>query len=171
MLALLGVQVYLNCMSLKTIEPIRLLETSQFIQDQLTGLGKIDASRVWNEHRSLLGSDPSLAGTKHVHMRTETAMMLPDGLNGEEAVYPILQYGELAFRGYLADVKMVHFKGSATVMWMMCDAILRDIHLSVLELSDETNDSELVNPLPVGIPVRRPLYAPAKLIDFALPAA
>jgi hypothetical protein len=65
---------------------------------------------------------------------------------------------------------MVRFNGNNTVVWMMCDAILQSLQARVVEVSDESDDSDLVNPLPVGTPIRRPLYVPVKLIDFALPA-
>lgn len=152
----------------RSIEPIGLLEASWMVQDQLVGLNKQEATEAWYVHRPLIGTKPSLAGTRRVHVRTETAVMLADGLSAEEAIYPMLQYGELALKGFLSDIKMVHFNGSATVMWMLSDAVLRDTHLREVELSDDMND--LVNPLPVGVPIRRPLYAPAKLISFAIPA-
>ncbi len=151
------------------IEPIHLLEASQFVQDRVSGLDHAQAIEVWNAHLGLLG-DQTLAGARQVHVRTETAMMLPDGLSQEEAMYPTIQYGELALRAHLGGVRLVQIRDRHVVMWMLCEAVLRDTHLQQEELPADGKITDLVNPLSVGRKIRRPLYAPVKLINFALPA-
>lgn len=151
------------------IETINLLEASQFVQDRVSETSTAEeATEVWNDHRPLLGSNPAYAGARSLHIRTELALMIRDGLSSEEAVYPYLRYGELALKGRLANVNMLHLNGRPLVVWMITDAVLRDIHLEEIEITNDTEDREFVNPLPVGRPIRRPLYAPAKMIDSVL---
>lgn len=152
----------------ESIHHVDLLEASAFVQEILDEAPPDQVLDTWETHRALIGNEPEYHGAKRIHLRTEGALMLPDGLSAEEAIYPILEYDEMAMTGWLGSVNMVRMNGEAIVLWRILNAKIHQASATEAILDPDSAEDDLINPLPLDRPLKRPIYAPAKLIAFAM---
>ena len=118
--------------------------------------------------RQSLSQDHRFHGASKVIVKAETALMMPDGTSGEEAIWTVLQFDELRVVGDLGRLQYFRFNKEGTLAWMIQNARAIGISQEV-ELGAENNESlELDYYLPSKAPVRRAMYFPVSLIDYAL---
>lgn len=116
-----------------------------------------------------LGRQHDFYGASKVIVRSETALMMADGMSTDELVWPYLQFGNLRLRGDLGRAQYVAFGTEGTLAWMLTNAEVVDPPTE-LELSAEDGMGEMEYGyyLPHDAPIRRPLYLPVNLIDSVL---
>ncbi len=116
-----------------------------------------------------LAGQHDFRGATKVIVGSEAALMMRDGMSTDEAIWPYLQFGALRLRGNLGRAQYVAFGQNGSLSWMLTGADVLDPPAEV-ELSAEDGMSEMSFDyyLPHDRPVRRPLYLPVNLIDYAL---
>ncbi len=119
-----------------------------------------------------LSGVPSFHGSRKVIVKTEAAIMLPDGLSMEETVWPMLSFGEVAAKGELGRVSYVRLNGSGLITWMLLNArVMNTQEVDLEAVEQDIQEPDFAYYLPVDRDIQRPLYLPVSLVHYALPAA
>ncbi|MEI7683146.1 MAG: hypothetical protein WCJ24_02495 [Candidatus Saccharibacteria bacterium] len=148
--------------------PRNLLETCQGWQEVVRSVEGIEAQdQAGRQACEGMRENRYFNGASKVIVKTESALMLPDGLSQEEMVWPTLQFGVLRLVGDLARVGYIRVNSEGTIAWMINNARIID-RPQEFEIVDEERPSEFGYYLSIEKPVRRPLYLPVGLIDYAL---
>lgn len=108
-------------------------------------------------------------GATKVIVQSEAAVMMDDGMSTDETIWPWVSFGSLLLRGDLGRAQYVTFGEQVSIAWMLTSSELLDAGKEY-ELADLDNDNngELDYYLPDSGIIRRPLYLPVNLIDYAL---
>lgn len=126
---------------------------SQAVQTELSGL-------------------PGHYGARKVIVKAGSALMMPDGLSAEEALWPMLAFGEVVLKGDLGRVTYLRMRQQGLITWMLHNSrVINTQEATAEELSKGFEEREFDYYLPVERAIKRPLYLPVGMIDYALAAA
>lgn len=112
---------------------------------------------------------------RHVIVRGEVALFVPDNSDPlEEQVWPLVQFDQIATRGWLGRPSLVKIKSNTSLTWPIFDPSvigLRDELGYFNEVAEPLDEDDLDStPYPIALdkPLRRTLHFPVSLINYAL---
>lgn len=115
-----------------------------------------------------LGRIAGYYGTRNVLVKSEAALMLRDTPD-DEALWAAIQFQEIIAKGWLGKINYLVLNGHGTLTWPLYDAQVINTEEVEIATDDELPPTD-VHYLPTD-KIRRPLYIPVGMIDYALCAA
>lgn len=149
-----------------------LLETCRGWQEVISSIPDKEGKDAAGQHALSTIRSHDFHGENTVVVKTDLALMMEDGSSQEEMLWPIQEFSNLRLMGHLGKVAYLSFPDQGLISWRLVDARVVD-PLPEPTIVDDMNDDSLEFPyyLPVERKVRRSIYLPVSMIDYALPAS
>lgn len=139
---------------------LAVLSTNSYAESDALGL---QANNELRKH-------PAVLAAQRIIVRASKAYMFPDGLTSEEAFWPSLEFEDVTLSGDLAGPRYVRPGKVGLITWPIHNAQIHTQH--EVEITPDSDPSEGAGYyLSTDREVRRPLYAPIYVINYALAAA
>lgn len=103
-------------------------------------------------------------------MHAEAGYHIDDKLTLDSLAIPTRVFGEIILRGTVPEVRCMQFYGRYIVALPVFEPTVlgpkQEIEADIVDLEMEMSGADTV--LPVGIPLRRPIYVPIEDIQFSM---